>query len=283
MPPRTAPTYRQVRLGTEIRRMRTAAGMTAETAARLLGVDRGKISNIESGTRAINEDRLRTLALNCACEDTAYVDGLVDMARPSPRGWWEEYRGKLPPGMLDITELEWHAISLASTQTVHLPGLLQTEEYSRLIFGAVLPPLPRLEIELRTAHRQERTQVINGDRPKPYLAYIHEAALRMLFGGRATTREQLTHLIEQGEREHISVRVITVEHGMFPGTGSTLLYADAAVPNLATAQLDSAHGPGFLDAPAQLAKYRSHLAWLDKTALSDSESRQFIHSIIQEL
>ncbi len=57
MPPRTTPTERQKRLGSELRRIRTAAGVSAEFAAGLLGVDRGKISNIESGVRGINADR----------------------------------------------------------------------------------------------------------------------------------------------------------------------------------------------------------------------------------
>lgn len=37
MPPRNNPTARQVRLGTELRRMRERAGMKAGEAARLLG------------------------------------------------------------------------------------------------------------------------------------------------------------------------------------------------------------------------------------------------------
>ncbi|CAM5714616.1 hypothetical protein SALBM217S_10214 [Streptomyces griseoloalbus] len=49
MPPRTTPTERQKRLGSELRRIRTVSGMSAEFAAGLLGVDQGKKSNIESG------------------------------------------------------------------------------------------------------------------------------------------------------------------------------------------------------------------------------------------
>src|SRR5690349_16771833 len=105
MSARTAPTERQKRLGHELRRMRTAAGVSAEYAAGLLGVDRGAISAMESGTRAISADRLRTLACNCAVTDEEHIAGLTTMT-VSGRGWWDRYRGQLPQGFLDIAELE---------------------------------------------------------------------------------------------------------------------------------------------------------------------------------
>ena len=86
MAARTSPTDRQRRLGAEVRRMRTSAGVSAESAAKLLGVDRSKISNIEAGTRSISPDRLRALAQACACTDGRYIDALIDMARPVDGG-----------------------------------------------------------------------------------------------------------------------------------------------------------------------------------------------------
>src|SRR4051812_36942582 len=92
MPPRTVLTERQKRLGSELRRIRTAAGMSAEHAAGLLGVDRSRISNMESGLRAISAERVRKLAFNCDCTDEAYVDALAEMAEPGGTRWWERYR-----------------------------------------------------------------------------------------------------------------------------------------------------------------------------------------------
>ncbi len=142
MSARTSPTERQKRLGAEVRKMRTASGMSAEYAARLLGVDRGKLSHIESGVRAISPERVRTLACNCACADADYVSALVEMASPTKRGWWERYRGTLPPGLLDIAELEAHARCIRSAHPLHIPGVLQTTDHALAVFRAVLPPLP---------------------------------------------------------------------------------------------------------------------------------------------
>ncbi|MET9501065.1 helix-turn-helix transcriptional regulator [Streptomyces sp. NPDC006259] len=283
MAARTSPTERQKRLGAEVRRLRTAAGMTGEYAAGLLGVDRGKISNIESGTRAISPDRLRTLACNCDCDDEAYVDALVEMAQPTERNWWERYRGSLPVGILDIAELEHHAVRIRSVHLIHMPGLLQSSDHAQAVFKAALPPLPEHEVALRLAHRLERQRILERAAPTEYVGILHEAALRMQFGGRKVARGQLEHLLAASERSHVTLRVIPFEAGSFPGAGQTVVYLEGPVPQLDTVQIDSTHGPEFLYQEAQLCKYRTQLDWMEERALSPEASYGFIQDIASQL
>ncbi|MFF8615240.1 helix-turn-helix domain-containing protein [Streptomyces sp. NPDC015350] len=283
MAARTSPTERQKRLGAELRRMRTSADVSAEFAAGLLGLDRGKISNIEAGTRPISSDRLRTLACNCACTDEAYVDALVEMAQSGKRGWWERYKGLLPQGMLDIAELEMHAVRMRAAYSMHIPGLLQTSDHALALFRVVIPQLPEREVALRLAHRVERQEVLDGSTPPSYTGIVHEAALRMQFGGRAVARAQLDHLLEKSEQTNITLLVIPFEAGAFPGAGQTVLYAEGPVPQLDTVQIDNSHGPLFVHSEAQLAKYRAHLDWMENIALSPDTSRDFIHNIARQL
>ncbi|MDQ1016594.1 helix-turn-helix domain-containing protein [Streptomyces afghaniensis] len=283
MATRSTPTERQKRLGAELRKMRLATGATTEYAAGLLGIDRTRLSNMESGIRPFSAERIRTLACNYSCTDERYITALVAMAESKDRGWWERHRGTLPAGLLDIAELEWHATRVRTAQVMHVPGLLQTEDYARAVFAAVLPALSRLEVELRVAHRMERQQVFDRPEPLPYVAYVHEAALRMPYGGAEVTRLQLEHLAERSEHDTIEVRVIPTSVGGFPGAGHALLYADGAVPQLDTVQLDSAHGPEFTGAEAQLTKYRAHLDWMDDAALPTADSRDLIRSVVREL
>ncbi|MCT7351197.1 helix-turn-helix transcriptional regulator [Streptomyces sp. 15-116A] len=280
---RSTPTERQKRLGAEMRKMRMAAGVTTEYAAGLLGIDRTRLSNMESGIRPFSAERIRTLAANYACAVPKYVDALVIMAEDKERGWWEQYRGSLPAGLLDIAELEWHATRVSTAQVMHVPGLLQTEEYARAVFAAVLPPLSRLEIELRVAHRMERQQVLQRAEHLPYMAYVHEAALRIPYGGSEVTRQQLNRLATESERDGLDVRVIPNSAGGFPGAGHALLYAEGPVPQLDTVQLDSAHGPEFTGAEAQLTKYRAHLDWMDKAALPQAASRDLLHTVARDI
>jgi transcriptional regulator with XRE-family HTH domain len=256
--------------------------MSAEFAAGLLGVDRGKISNIESGVRGINADRLRTLACNCDVTDEAYVEALVAMAQVST-GWWERYRGILPQGLLDIAETESNAVRMRGANTVHVPGMLQTSEQAMAIFRAAVPALPEHEVALRLALRSERQQVITGDTAIPYVAVIHEAALRMQFGGTDVARAQLRHLLEVSERDNVTVLVLPFTHGAFPGAGQTVVYLEGPVPQLDTVQVDSSHGPTFLHAEGQLAKYRAQLDLLEDLALPPEQSRDFISELARQL
>lgn len=237
---------------------------------------------MESGQRGISEERLRTLVCNCACTDERYVEALVQLSQPS-RGWWERYRGSMPPGMLDIAELEAHSPRMRIWNAVHIPGLLQTSDHALAVFRFVVPSLPQHEIALRLAHRTERQQVILGAAPAQYTAIVHEAALRMRFGSLDVVREQLTYLIEMSERDNVTILVIPFDRGGFPGAGQTVLYAEGAVPQLDTVQVDGSHGPEFVYADGQLAKCRAQLDLLEELALPPDESRDFIREIARQL
>ncbi|WP_089098705.1 helix-turn-helix domain-containing protein [Streptomyces hyaluromycini] len=283
MPPRSTPTERQRRLGEELRRMRIAAGMTTEYAAGLLAVPRTNVPNMESGRSGISPERVRTLADNYGCTDQALVTALAAMAGSREKGWWESYRGQLRDGFMDIAELEWHAEGLRMAVTVHMPGLLQTEEHARAVFGAVFPPLAPADIDLRTAHRMDRQQVLDRAEPPALDVILHEAALRMEFGGPKVARRQLDHLLRMSERDSVTVRVIPFKAGGFPGAGQSVVYAEAAVPRLDTVELDSTHGPEFIDTEAQLGKYRAQLDAAAGVALGADASRDFIRTLADDL
>ena len=231
----------------------------------------------------MSAERVRAFARLYDCRDAALVDALAGMTAPRRRNWWEEYRELLPAGLLDLAELEHHARTIRTAQVTHLPGLLQTVDYARTIFRQTIPELPPPMVEYRTSHRIKRQQVFWAHPPKPYSATIHEAALRMRFGGRQITREQLAHIVTMSERDHVTVRVIPFEAGSFPGAGQTVLYAEGTVPQLDTVQLDTEHGSEQLHSNAQLDKYRTFLDRFEAIALTPSASRGFINQILKAL
>ncbi|MCF3962357.1 helix-turn-helix domain-containing protein [Streptomyces fuscigenes] len=282
MSTRRTPTERQRRLGAELRKLRVAAGLSTDVAARLLDMDRTRLANMESGIRTINAERVRKLASNYLQGEDAYVEALVEMAG-ADAGWWERYRGSLPQGMLDIAEMEARSLRMRAANTVHIPGLLQTTEHATAVFRVVVPKLPEHEVALRLAHRAERQQVLTDDGGVPYVAVIHEAALRMQFGGRNVARAQLEHVLAMSELSNVTVLALPFERGAFPGAGQNAVYAVGAVPQLDTVQVDSLHGPAFLHADGQLAKYRAQLDWLDELVLCPKQSQDFIHQIASQL
>ncbi|MFI6039806.1 helix-turn-helix domain-containing protein [Streptomyces sp. NPDC051315] len=280
---RSTPTGRQVRLGAELRKLRERAGLSSTQAAQLLGVKQNQVSNMEAGRHGVSPDRLRSIACAYDCSDKALIEALAAMTPDRKRGWWEEYREILPAALLDMAEVEHHATGFRTAVTVHIPGLFQTTDYAREIFRQDVPEMSPPDIEHRVSFRIKRQAVLYQDSPTPHQAIIHEAALRMKFGGSSVTRAQLQHLLGMSEREHITVQVIPFDAGTFPGSGQSIYFCAGPVPQLDTINLDQSHGPVFLDSEAQLDKYRILLNRMEACALSPSESRDLIHKVVQDL
>ncbi|MER6677702.1 helix-turn-helix transcriptional regulator [Streptomyces sp. NPDC000983] len=283
MPRRLQPTARQARLGAELRKLREASGLKAREAAALLGADSVQMSQIESGTAGVSESRVRRLAAHYACDDAELIGALVAMATDRPRGWWEEYRGLLPTSFLDLSELEHHATYRWDVEFVHVPGLLQTEEYARALFSFVNPEFPAEELEHWVQHRMGRRAVIEGPEPIPYTAVVHEAALRIKVRDRTAARAQLAQVLELSEHDNVTVRVVPFESEGSAGPAAAMVYVGGPVVQLDTAVRDDPSGTAFLDAEAQLGRHRRLFHRLEAASLVPERSRDFIHRLSKEL
>jgi transcriptional regulator with XRE-family HTH domain len=277
------PTVRQRRLGAELRRLREHADLSATQAGELFGATQSRISNIEAGGYAVSADRVRALAHLYGATDEALIEALTGMTGGRTRGWWEEYREILPARMLDLAELEHHASFIRAVSLFHVHGLLQTTDHARAIISDAVPPLALYEVEHRVSFRIKRQAALYGDQPTPLTAIIHEAALRMGFGGSAVARLQLNHLLAMAERENVTVRVIPFGAEIFPIAGHGIDFLGGEVSSLDTVQLDTDHGSEFLDALPQLARYRDVLNRMEACALEPGRSRDMIHRIAQSL
>jgi transcriptional regulator with XRE-family HTH domain len=283
MPPRKAPTVRQRRLGAELRRLREQAGLGLTEAAPVLGADRTTISNSESGRFGVSAERVRAWATHYGCSDHAYVNALAAMAAERTTGWWEDYRGELPSAALDLAELEHHATAIRAVQIMHMPGLLQNEDYVRAVFAQAVPA-PEASVSRRQlSYRLRRRDVLGRLDPPVCTFLIHEAALRMVYGDLGTSRNQLAYLLSESERENVDVHVIPFAAGGFPNAGSSTHYLCGPVVQLDTVQMETATGSAFVDAEIPLANYRAVLDRTQERALGLRESMDFIRKIAQDI
>ncbi|MEX2981630.1 helix-turn-helix domain-containing protein [Streptomyces sp. C36] len=283
MPVRSSATARQLRLGAELRKLRERAGVSSTEAGRLLGTNQAQISNLEAARIGVSADRVRALARNYDCSDQALIDALVAMTGERKRGWWEEYRESLPVGLTDLAELEHHATALRVAQVINIPGLLQTVDYAREIFREAVPPLLPHDIEFRVSHRIKRQAILYREAPPPYTAVIHEAALRMQFGGRSVAKSQLDHIVTMSERDNVTIVVIPFEGKAFPSAGHGIDYFQGPVRQLDTALIDTADNGSLIDAAAQLDRCRLVLDRMEHVALRPDPSRDLIHNIAKAL
>ncbi|MFD4398849.1 helix-turn-helix domain-containing protein [Kitasatospora sp. NPDC058478] len=276
------PTLRQRRLGAELRRMREQAGFGGSHLARLLGVTAALVSQMEIGKSAVSVARLHEIAEACMCANAPLVEALADMARERDPAWWDEYRAALAAAPIDVAEIEGHAKRLKSFTIGIIPGLLQTNSYATAVFARGFTPLPDREVDRRVNFRLRRQQIIRSGET-PYTALVHEAALRIQYGGPEVLRDQLDSLVKDSELSGVSLRVVPFATANFPGPSENLLYAEGPVPELDTVQSDSSHGSHIFDSPAQLAGYRAILERIEAVSLPESESRDHIRSIMKEL
>ncbi|RDG36880.1 helix-turn-helix domain-containing protein [Streptomyces corynorhini] len=277
------PSMRQRRLGAELRRLREQVDLSVTKAAALLGFSQPQVSSIETGRFAVSAERVRTMARSYSCTDEALIDALAEMTGGRTRGWWEQYRDILPPDTLDLAELEYHATGLRTASVIHLPGLLQTRAHAHAVISAVVPALAPYEVEHWVSHRIKRQVVLYDENPTPLTTIIHEAALRMGFGGPEVARGQLENLLTMSERKHITVLVIPFGAGTFPSSGQGIHHMAGAIPALDTVQLDTDHGSAFLDNQPQLAMYQTILDRMESCSLKPAKSRDLIRRIAADL
>lgn len=283
MPARQVTTARQVRLAVELRKLREKAGLSVQEAARALGIAQTKLSNTEAARVGVSPDRVRHFACQYTCDDGALIDALALMAAERERGWWEEYRGTLPDVFLDLAELEQHATYLSTFETVHIPGLLQTEEQIRAIYARSVPELPSGELEVRVHYRLRRQDILRAEAAKPYDVVIHEAALRIRAADRAVAKRQLVHILALSEHPHVNLRVVPFDIDGFAGIGYSLLYVGGPVPQLDTVHLDADHGAAISHAELQLKRYQGLLRRVRSMALEEKASRDFIQALLRDV
>lgn len=138
-------------LGKRLREARTQAGYSSVDAlARDLGFERSVISKIETGERAPSEDAAEKISGKFpGIAGGNFVD-LSAVARNSERkaSKYAEWFGKT------WVPIEAVATGLRSFQPVIMPGLLQTEDYARVLARKSTPGASADDIQLRVDGRQ---------------------------------------------------------------------------------------------------------------------------------
>lgn len=204
--------------GSELRRLREAAGMSQEKLGELVFCSGTYIGQMESAVRRPQADLSERL-------DTAFrSDGLLarlcKLANKSPHAEYFE----------DAADLEQHALTISAFAPTLITGLLQTDGYSRGVFGAGLPWASSTEIEERVRARSERAKLLHSPtRPKLWVI-LHEFALRLPVGGAEVMREQLAHIIELARERRIIVQVLPTSagaHALIEGPIYLMTFADA--------------------------------------------------------
>ncbi|WP_147267788.1 helix-turn-helix domain-containing protein [Spongiactinospora rosea] len=280
-----SPTVRLRRLASELRRLRKASGLTNEAVAETLGVAQSWVSRAESGRRRIRPIDLRALLDVYGVQGPQREELLLLGRQASQKGWWHTYGDAIPERLQIYVGLEAEATQIRAYYSQLIPGLLQTADYYRSYLAVTLPDAAPDEvermIEFRLA-RQERV-VMEEDSAMKLTFILNEACLRRWPLDDTIAQAQLRHLLKLSKRPNITLQVVPFDVGLFPAMGGTFVmlgFPVEADPDVVYIehQVDSL----YLEDPATVERYSMIFDQIRAKALSPSQTRTFISSLIKE-
>ena len=212
--PGSGPTVLRILLGTQLRRLREANGITREDAGYRIRASESKISRMELGRVGFKERDVVDLLEMYGVGDDAERESLVALARgANTAGWWHQYADVLPEWFQTYVGLEEAASVLRVYEVQFVPGLLQTPSYARAVITQGMPGAPEEEIERRVNMRITRQDLLTKQNGPRLWAVVDEAALRRPVGSHEVFRSQLEHLIEATQNVRITLQVTPFRAG----------------------------------------------------------------------
>jgi transcriptional regulator with XRE-family HTH domain len=250
------PTALRIQLGTQLRRLREAKGVTREVAGYEIRASESKISRMELGRVSFKERDVADLLKLYGVEGEER-EALVTLARQanSP-GWWHPYADLLAPWFQSYLGLEESASLIRTYEVQFVPGLLQTADYAKTVIKLGHKRATEDEIARRIDLRQRRQQVLTRENAPQFWVVIDEGALRRLIGGIDVMREQLRSLIEWSEQPNVRLQLVMFAAGAHSAAGgsfSILRFAEPDLPDVVYSE--QLTGAVYLDKRADVDHY----------------------------
>ncbi|GAA2833238.1 helix-turn-helix transcriptional regulator [Kitasatospora sp. CM 4170] len=278
-------TVRRLLLGSQLRRLREARGVSREEAGYSIRASESKISRMELGRVGFKERDVADLLTLYGVEaeqERASVLGLVRAANAT--SWWHTYGDVLPGWFQTFLGLEEAAAEIRSYEVQFVHGLLQTADYTRAVITAGGHVTEPAEVERRVEVRLRRQRVLTAEQPPRVVAVLDEAALRRPWGGPELMRAQIDRLLELTDLPHVSIQVMPLGFGGLRAEGGAFTVLGFAEPDLAdVVYLEQFTTALYLDKPAEVAEYVAAMDGLVADGLSAERSRELLRSVRQEL
>jgi transcriptional regulator with XRE-family HTH domain len=264
-----SPTVRQRELGTRLRELRTALGMTVEEVAENLLCSAAKISRVETGMRRPSLRDVRDLCqlYGISVAESADLMELAKMARE--QGWWTQYSDlKLDP----YIGLEQEATAITCFTMYYVPALLQTDAYARSIIKAIAPKMDPKVHEQRVEARMRRQQLLEQVNPPRYRVLLDEAVLARRVGGPAVMAAQLERILTLERESKATVQVIPLDVGGYAAADSNFVLLEFREPLPPVVFVEGLTNNQYLERRSDLDRYREAVEVLRDSALSPRDS-----------
>jgi transcriptional regulator with XRE-family HTH domain len=272
-------------VGTQLRRLRTEAGLSREQAGEAIRASEWKIHRLENGQVGFKERDIIDLLRLYGVTDPTEVAEFVALAREanSP-GWWQHYGDVLPPWFRTYVDLESVATLIRTYEGQFIPGLLQTDDYMRAVVQGAHLDESSEEAGRRVRLRMARQTLLTGEQPPRLWAVVDEAAMRRPVGGREVMRSQMERLIEAAKLPNVTLQVLAFDAGAHPamvGSFSVLRFPEEELPDVV--YLEHLTSALYLNKPEEVDQYLHIMESICVRAAPPDQTVALLHQILEEL
>jgi transcriptional regulator with XRE-family HTH domain len=279
------PTVLRILLGAQLRRLREGRRISLQEAGDAIRASHSKVSRLETGRVGFKDRDIADLLTFYGVTDEQERTALRDLARrANAQGWWHDYSDILPSWFEAYVGLEEAATQIRSYEIQFVPGLLQTEDYSRAVTLLGHADAPAEEIDRRVRLRTARQQLLTGPRAPHLLAVVDEAVLRRPVGGVDVMRAQLKHLIEAAAQPNVTIQIIPFQaggHAATAGAFSILRFAEPDLPDVV--YVEQLTGALYLDKRETVDHYQAVMERLCLQAPPARGAARSMRAILREL
>ncbi|BEK98938.1 DUF5753 domain-containing protein [Nocardia seriolae] len=259
-------------------------GEKGHMLARAVDVTPQYWSKVVKGRGVLTEGKLTTLIklLEFESDERDELLELREVAKGSHP--FAEYSALFNDQLMRFYGLEAGAQSIRSFENVVIPGLLQTEDYMRVLMKSRVTTYRPTEVEQRVSARLRRQRRLEDPDPLELSVVVGQAALMYKVGGDDIRSRQLQHLISMAERHPgiLDLRVIPYEAGsdiasLNSATFHLLGFETARLPTLGWAE--SAAYFEIVDAPKRVTALEYHFNQIQSIALDRERSLGLIKEV----
>ncbi|MET8160545.1 helix-turn-helix transcriptional regulator [Sphaerisporangium sp. NPDC005289] len=188
----------------EMRKHRLRCDFTQDRLARIIQFSQSLVGFIERGERTPSQNFMQR------------YDDAVDAGGELVRLWAQLTRGASPRWFRDWLEVEQEAHTLHSWEPLYIPGLLQSEDYARVVICGE-PGISVAQVDKAVTARMERQAIFQRPQPPMFRVLLDEGVLHRPIGGKKVMQRQLARLLEAVESPRIGIQIIPMALGVTTG------------------------------------------------------------------
>ncbi|MFF8897311.1 helix-turn-helix domain-containing protein [Streptomyces lydicus] len=190
------------RFGRDVKQVRLARKLTQKGLGRAAGYSEAYVSRVEAGLLARPSEKFAK-GIDIAFGTGELFTGLLRRID----------EGDHPSWFVPYLNLERRASRILDYSANLVMGLLQTEDYARVIFRASNPQASPEAIEGKLIARLRRRDVFELDTPPLLWTILHEACLRTVVGDAEVMAGQLEYLLTAAGSPHVKLQVMPFSAG----------------------------------------------------------------------